>query len=87
MKVVGTARFERATPASRTLCSTRLSHVPTKLSLVCYLFGIVNLKSHSTATLLVLLAVGIAGFLHRVVCLKEKGFSAQWSGFFPLRPI
>jgi hypothetical protein len=29
--VVGTARFERATPASRTLCSTRLSHVPTDI--------------------------------------------------------
>jgi hypothetical protein len=27
--LVGTARFELATPASRTLCSTRLSHVPT----------------------------------------------------------
>ncbi len=30
MKVVGTTGFEPATPASRTLCSTRLSHVPTK---------------------------------------------------------
>ena len=27
--LVGTAGFEPATPASRTLCSTRLSHVPT----------------------------------------------------------
>ncbi len=27
--VVGTTGFEPATPASRTLCSTRLSHVPT----------------------------------------------------------
>jgi hypothetical protein len=29
--VVGTTGFEPATPASRTLCSTRLSHVPTHL--------------------------------------------------------
>ena len=30
-EVVGTTGFEPATPASRTLCSTRLSHVPTIL--------------------------------------------------------
>ncbi len=30
--LVGTTGFEPATPASRTLCSTRLSHVPTWLS-------------------------------------------------------
>ena len=31
-EVVGTTGFEPATPASRTLCSTRLSHVPTDFS-------------------------------------------------------
>ena len=30
MMMVGTTGFEPATPASRTLCSTRLSHVPTQ---------------------------------------------------------
>ena len=29
MEMVGTRGFEPPTPASRTLCSTRLSHVPT----------------------------------------------------------
>src|SRR5690606_22503445 len=32
-KMVGTTGFEPATPASRTLCSTRLSHVPTSVAL------------------------------------------------------
>jgi hypothetical protein len=28
-KMVGMARFERATPASRTQCPTKLGHIPT----------------------------------------------------------
>ena len=45
MKLVGTSGFEPPTPASRTLCSTRLSHVPTKDPSVCHFIRIVNLKS------------------------------------------
>jgi hypothetical protein len=30
-KMVGMARFERATPASRTQCPTKLGHIPTSL--------------------------------------------------------
>jgi hypothetical protein len=29
IKMVGMARFERATPASRTQCPTKLGHIPT----------------------------------------------------------
>jgi hypothetical protein len=34
--LVGTTGFEPATPASRTLCSTRLSHVPTHLPCISF---------------------------------------------------
>ncbi len=32
LDMVGTRGFEPPTPASRTLCSTRLSHVPTNVN-------------------------------------------------------
>jgi hypothetical protein len=33
-KMVGMARFERATPASRTQCPTKLGHIPTSSRLL-----------------------------------------------------
>ena len=41
--MVGKRGFEPPTPASRTLCSTRLSHVPTYTVFLCSPYGIVNI--------------------------------------------
>ncbi len=41
--MVGMARFERATPASRTQCPTRLGHIPTSV-LVYIIFTQMSIK-------------------------------------------
>jgi hypothetical protein len=48
-KMVGMARFERATPASRTQCPTKLGHIPTpalnnQFEMNCPSFFSVSLK-------------------------------------------
>ena len=68
--MVGTAGFEPATPASRTLCSTRLSHVPTSKEAI-YLNvcpAVVNPKQNLNG-----LAIKRIGHNHRFVSSRPNG--------------
>ena len=96
--MVGTSGFEPPTPASRTLCSTRLSHVPTK-SVLSLLRRVVNLKllhlfPKTTRYAFKLRHVEYLVFLIKIVKRSppcRKHFSYLWETnypkIFPFLPI
>ena len=86
--MVGTAGFEPATPASRTLCSSRLSHVPTTFAclfmaeyITCQLKNIIYISSSPVSRMLQLnaLLIIIVSFLPGPTDIISIGVSVSAS--------